>query len=219
MQTEPVPVLPVEYIQFGCGLCAPPTWRNFDAGPAFWLEKNLPFLREALVRKGFPDYPANIDYGDVVAGLPVAERSARGVYCSHVLEHLALNEFRAALLNVFRYLRPGGTFRLVVPDLEYIAKSYVAAGGPDAAIRFMQEAHLGEPHKSRGLSDKARSLFGRSQHLTMWDFKGMAEELRQAGFVNIRRAACKDGTDPRFLDVEDPGRWENCLGVECNRPA
>jgi hypothetical protein len=209
---------PSQYIQFGCGLCAPLTWRNFDAGPAFWLEKNLPLLRNTLVKRGFPNYPSNIEYGDVIDGLPVAEQSSPGAYCSHVLEHLALNELRAALANVFRYLQPGGVFRLVVPDLEYIARRYVESGDPGAAIRFMQEAHLGEQHKNRGLADKAKSLFGRSQHLTMWDFKGMTEELRHAGFSGIRRAACKDAQDTRFLDVEDPGRWENCLGIECIRP-
>ena len=207
-----------QYIQFGCGLCAPPAWRNFDAGPAFWLEKKLPFLRDTLVKKGFPDYPANIEYGDVISGLPVAEQSSRGAYCSHVLEHLALNEFRAALTNVFRYLGPGGVFRLVVPDLEFIVRNFVASEESGAAIQFMQDAHLGQQHKNRNFTDKAQAIFGRSQHLTMWDFKGMAEELRRAGFSQIRRAACKDAQDPRFLDVENPGRWENCLGIECVRP-
>ena len=136
-----------------------------------------------------------------------------------MLEHLALNEFRVALLHVFSYLKPGGVFRLVVPDLEYCAKLYVNSDRADAAISFMWDTRLGEAQKDRGLGDKARSLFGRSQHLTMWDYKGMAAELEQAGFNRIRRAACKDAEDPRFLDVEDPGRWENCLGVECYRPS
>ena len=175
-----------EYIQFGCGLCAPPTWRNFDAGPAFWLEKNLPFLKKALVRKGFPDYPPNIEYGDVISGLPVEERSAQAVYCSHVLEHLALNEFRVTLSHVFSYLKPGGVFRLVVPDLEHYAKLYLASDR--AAMRRSRSCgrHTwASRHKDRGIGDKAKSLFGRSQHLTMWDFKGMAAELDQAGFVRI----------------------------------
>jgi hypothetical protein len=206
------------YVQFGCGLSAPTTWRNFDAGPAFWIEKNLPFLKGAVVRRGFPNYPANIEYGDVVRGLPVEERSANGVYCSHVLEHLALNEFRTTLLHVLSYLKPGGIFRLVVPDLEQIARVYVSSERPDAAITFMRDAHLGEANKSRGLADKAKSLFGRSQHLTMWDYKGMAAELHQAGFTDIRRAAFQDAEDSRFREVEDAGRWENCLGVECRRP-
>ena len=49
------------YIQFGCGLCAPATWRNFDAGPAFWIERYLPVLKPALLKRGYPDYPANIE--------------------------------------------------------------------------------------------------------------------------------------------------------------
>jgi SAM-dependent methyltransferase len=182
------------------------------------MEKNLPFLRRALVRRGFPDYPANIEFGDVVSGLPVNEGSAQAMYCSHVLEHLALNEFRRTLSNVFRYLKPGGVFRLVVPDLEYYAKLYLASDRADAAIAFMREAHLGEESKDRGAGDKVRALFGRSQHLTMWDWKAMAAELTQSGFIRIRRAEYNDAEDPRFKDVEDRGRWENCLGVECNRP-
>ena len=61
----------LQYVQFGCGLCAPATWVNFDAGPAFWMEKNLPFLKPMLLKRGFPHYPKNIRYGDVIKGLPV----------------------------------------------------------------------------------------------------------------------------------------------------
>jgi len=40
-----------EYIQFGCGLCAPTSWINFDAGPIFWIEKRLPFLKRVMVKR------------------------------------------------------------------------------------------------------------------------------------------------------------------------
>ena len=199
-------------------MCAPPTWRNFDAGPAFLLEKRLPFLRKALVNRGFPDYPANIEYGDVTKELPIAEQSARGAYCSHVLEHLALNEFRAALANVFRYLAPGGTFRLVVPDLDWLANKYVTSDSTDASLTFLKDANLGMLQRNRGAADMLKAIFGRSQHLTMWDYKGMSAELAMAGFTQIRRASFKDSSDVRFLDVEDSDRWKNCLGVECFRP-
>ena len=42
-----------EYVQFGCGCCAPAEWRNFDAGPAFWLQRRLPFLKPLLQRRGY----------------------------------------------------------------------------------------------------------------------------------------------------------------------
>lgn len=207
-----------EYLQFGCGMCAPQTWRNFDAGPAFWLGKKFSFLRRPLVKLGFPNYPQTIEYGDVIKGLGVRPGSAKGIYCSHVLEHLALDEFRISIRNVHQYLTHGGIFRLVVPDLEHLIRCYLQDGGPGAAPRFMRDSLLGQEGSSRGMRFVARKLFGRSQHLWMWDYKAISMELENAGFTGIRRAEFGDSADRRFRDVEDLGRWENCLGVECIRP-
>jgi hypothetical protein len=207
------------YVQFGCGLCAPATWRNFDAGPAFWIQRNLPVLKPALLKRGFPDYPRNIEYGDVIKGLPVAPGSAAAVYCSHVLEHLALDEFRITLRHVFTYLAAGGTFRFVLPDLEGLVHSYTASSDAEAASRFMSESYLGVDAQGKGASRLLKALFGRSAHLWMWDEKNMARELADAGFTAIRRAQIGDNPDPRFAEVEDAGRWENCLGMECRRPS
>ena len=171
------------YVQFGCGMCAPETWLNFDAGPAFWLQSRLPFLTPLLVKKGFPPYPKNIEYGDVIKGLPVAPQSADAVYCSHVLEHMTLDEFRLALRNIFSYLRPGGTFRLVLPDLEQLIGLYTGDPTPAACSRFMQESWLGEMNSPRGLRSIPTAVFGRARHLWMWDYKGMEAELADAGFT------------------------------------
>lgn len=206
-------------VQFGCGTCAPPSWLNFDAGPAFLLEKRFPFLKQALVRRGFPDYPASIHYGDVIRGLPVDSGSAERVYCSHVLEHLALEDCRRALRNVYTYLRPGGVFRFVLPDLEYYARQYVQAEGPLAAQTFMKDTLLGEQEGARGWKSLPRALFGRSQHLWMWDYKSFEPELAAVGFTAVRRASFGDSGDPAFAEVEDRGRWVNCLGVECRKAA
>jgi hypothetical protein len=205
------------YVQFGCGLCAPGSWANFDAGPAFWLQKHLPFLRSTLVKKGFPDYPRNIRYGDVINGLPIAPGSASAVYCSHVLEHLALNECRQTLQNVHRYLAPGGTFRAVLPDLEWLARTYLGSSDVEAASHFMREADLGVQSQQRGIGGGLKRLFGRSAHLWMWDYKNLAHELQAVGFTAVRRAQFGDNPDPRFRDVEHPSRWENALGVECRK--
>ena len=184
-----------------------------------WVQKRTSLLNAMFRRRGFPIYPVDaIEYADVILGLPVSPQSANGVYCSHVLEHLTLDEFRAAIRNVLRYLRPGGTFRLVVPDLEFMVKRYVASDDPNAAIRLMEETILGQKKLERGIRSALQRLFGRSRHLWMWDYKAIAHELEQAGFVNVRRAYFRDSVDPRFHEVEDQGRWENCLGVECNRP-
>lgn len=206
------------YVQFGCGVCAPVDWQNFDAGPVFWLQSRLPFLSPILKKRGFPDYPRNIKYGDVIKGLPIAPQSAQAVYCSHVLEHMVLEELRVTLRNVFQYLTHGGTFRLVVPDLEQLTRTYLADSASDAASRFMRQSYLGEMKVPRGLKAMPAALFGRSRHLWMWDYKGMAEELEAAGFTSIRRAQIGDSADPHFYNVESEGRWKDCLGIDCKRP-
>ena len=205
------------YVQFGCGLCAPGGWSNFDAGPAFWIQKKLPFLKPTLVKKGFPNYPSNIHYGDVINGLPIGPGSASAVYCSHVLEHLALNECRQTLQNVYRYLAPGGTFRAVLPDLEWLARSYLDSNDMDAASRFMRDSDLGVQSQQSGIGGGLRRLFGRSAHLWMWDYKNLERELQSVGFSAVRRAQYGDNPDPLFREVEDPARWENALGVECRK--
>ena len=205
-------------VQFGCGTCAPESWLNFDAGPAFLLEKRLPFLKSVLVRRGFPDYPGSIRYGDVIKGLPIPAASADRVYASHVLEHLALEDCRAALRHVLTYLRPGGVFRFVVPDLEFYARKYTTSSDPKAASLFMSETILGEAQGTRGFGSLPKALFGRSQHLWMWDYKNFAEELKVAGYAQIRRASFGDSDDSAFAQVENEGRWKDCLGIECRRP-
>ena len=177
----------------------------------------LPFLRGVLVGRGFPDYPKNIEYGDVIRGLPLQLGSVDAVYSSHVLEHLALDEFRTTLRNVYSYLKPGGTFRFVLPDLESLARRYIGSADAVAGSRFMRESYLGVESQGSGLGKLSRSLFGRSAHLWMWDEKNMTKELSDAGFVAIRRARMGDSADPHFAEVEDEGRWADCLGMQCRR--
>src|SRR5271154_2334251 len=83
------------YVQYGCGFSAPAQWTNFDASLTLRLER-VPLLGGVAAGKN-GRFPSNVLYGDIVRGLPVAARSCHAIYCSHVLEHLSLNDFRAAL--------------------------------------------------------------------------------------------------------------------------
>ncbi|MBS0209204.1 MAG: methyltransferase domain-containing protein [Planctomycetes bacterium] len=206
----------IEYLQFGCGLCAPESWLNFDASPIVrW--RRLP-LAEQLVRRFGPPFPPQVRYGDIVRGLPVVAASFRGVYCSHTLEHLALDDFRVAVRHTRRYLVPGGTFRCVVPDLERLARDYLALSVELPAHWFMQESCLGYSRRPRGLMGLLREWLGNSRHRWMWDERTLTRELSAAGFTRIRRAQFGDAVDPMFREVEDPARWEGCLGMECICP-
>ena len=208
-----------QYVHFGCGLTAPTTWRNFDVSPTLRLQQ-VPVVGNVLESSVFPrlgvnSFPTGVEYGDVVKGLPVKPGTCKAIYCSHVLEHLSLADMRQTLRNVYTYLEPNGIFRFVLPDLEYLTRQYLASTEADAARAFMEHSYLGKKARPRGLSGLMRNWLGNSNHLWMWDYKSMEQELAQAGFRNIRRAQYDDSTEPRFHDVEEPGRWENHLGVEC----
>ncbi len=207
---------PSKYIQYGCGHSAPDQWRNFDASPTLIFER-LPIIGK-LYTKNASRFPANVEFGDIVRGLPVPDGSCRGIYCSHVLEHLSLADFRLAIFNTYKALENGGIFRLVLPDLEYLIKNYLDNSSSRASIEFLQEAALGHEFRQRGLKGIIFACLGNSQHLWMWDYKSIFLELKRVGFENIRRANFNDSSDSMFKAVEDQVRWENCLGVECQKP-
>ena len=188
------------YVQYGCGTCAPAAWRNFDISLRLRLEK-VHGLRAVFRCTVGLLFPRNASFGDILRGLPVPEGSASGVYCSHVLEHLALDELPLALRNTLRLLRPGGIFRLVVPDLHWRAIRYVAAvanGEPFAADQFMSSTNLGRSFKPKNIVGIARECFGHSAHLWMYDFASLKAKLEDVGFVEIRRCELGDATDRMF---------------------
>ena len=58
-------------------------------------------------------------------GIPFSDNSFDVVYHSHVLEHLSKSEAEPFLKECYRVIRPQGVLRVVVPDLEDIARMYL----------------------------------------------------------------------------------------------
>ena len=201
-------------VQYGCGFSAPAGWRNFDASPTLRFER-LPVIGSLYSRNG-NRFPANVEYGDIVKGLPLSNESCAAIYASHVLEHLSLEDFQIALRNTFRLLKSGGVFRLVVPDLETLARKYLESEDAQSSIDFMKATSLGVENRSRGLRGFTRSWLGNSSHLWMWDFKSLSSELQEAGFNDVRK--CNAGDDQTFVAAEDPGRFVDSIAVQCRKP-
>jgi predicted SAM-dependent methyltransferase len=204
-----------KYVQYGAGLCGPESWLNFDISPTLRLQR-LPVIGRVFCGFG-PQFPKTVRFGDIVSGLPLPPGCCEAMYCSHTLEHLALDDLRRALRNTYKYLKLGGRFRFVLPDLEQLAQDYLASQAWNAAHEFMNNSSLGTTSRPKGMSGIIRNAFGNSRHLWMWDYKAMHQELVDAGFQDIRKASYGDSGDAMFDAVEDPERWQRCLGVECWR--
>ncbi len=106
-----------DLLNVGCGRRYHPNWTNVDLVPC----------------------GVGVKQCDVQRGLPFSDGSFDAVYHAHLLEHLTPEAAENMLRECFRVLRPGGVLRVVVPDLEGIAKAYLgtlmAADGGDEYAR------------------------------------------------------------------------------------
>lgn len=110
----------MKMLNLGCGAWWHPDWINLD------LESHAP---EVIAH-------------DLSQGIPFDADSVDVCYSSHVLEHLRPNEAETFLREQHRVLKPGGTLRVVVPDLEQICRLYlryldeVKAGNVEAEVKY-----------------------------------------------------------------------------------
>ena len=96
---------PVQFVNLGCGSRFRPDWTNIDS----W--SNTPAIQQY----------------DLTQGVPLADESADVVYHSHILEHFDRACAARFLKECCRVLKKGGIIRVVVPDLEKIARLYLKA--------------------------------------------------------------------------------------------
>ena len=71
-------------------------------------------------------FTARCDVVACVERLKLADNSVGTIYCAHVFEHLGRTAAPRALRQWYRVLRPGGKLYLACPDLEALARLYLA---------------------------------------------------------------------------------------------
>jgi predicted SAM-dependent methyltransferase len=102
-------------LNLGCGTRFHPEWTNLDAnyeGP-------------------------HVRVHNVCKGLPFPDETFDAVYHSHLLEHLPRKAVFPFTQECHRVLKGGGIIRVAVPDLERIARLYLAS---------LEKVLLGYPH-------------------------------------------------------------------------
>lgn len=211
-------------LNVGCGVSAAPGWLNVDGSFSLRLAR-LPLLGSVLARAvGAPAWPRSVVYGDVVVGLGLSESSCALVFASHVLEHLSEPDCRRALGHLYRYLRPGGLLRCIVPDLEVQAREYLRRlSDPDRAVaarasgEFLAATSLGLREARNGPRSRLREAFSNSRHQWMWDRPSLEWILHDVGFRDVRFRKYGDWADERFGDVEEESRHVDSLCAEARK--
>ena len=184
---------------------APKEFLNFDSSPTLIFER-IPLIGR-LYKRNKEFFPLNVMYGDIVKGLPLEENSVEGIYCSHVLDHLALIEFRKSLRNIYKLLKKEGIFRAVLPDMKIYSIKY--SKNEITSIEFLKATGLGTLNRNRSLKEMLINNFGNSKHLWMWDFQSIEKELLECGFNKVRKAFFNDSLKEEFKMVETESRWKD----------
>ena len=106
-----------QMLNLGCGTRFHPDWTNVDLFTS----------------------ASGILAHDLRRPLPFPDNSFDVVYHSHVLEHFSRADSLRFLRECYRVCRPGGVIRVVVPDLERIARLY---------LEYLEQACQGEVYAS-----------------------------------------------------------------------
>jgi len=143
---------------------------------------------------------------NLAKGIPFAEQSFDVVYHSHLLEHLPREAAPDFLRECRRVLKPGGILRVVVPDLEELARTYIDVVNrlPDRATMPEHAAAVVEMFDQMVVrTPKVRKeqklvvrlvehiLIGNtaregSLHRWMYDRFSLEGLMEDAGFINIQ---------------------------------
>jgi len=227
-------------LNIGCGARTHHDWNNVDWSPYARLAarphiakslKASGLLSEARYEKLQRVDPDIIAY-DLRQGIPFDDCAFDVVYHSHVLEHISREGAPGMVGECRRVLKPGGILRVVVPDLEVLARQYLASldeadadetttpEGYDEAVDGMFEQMVRT--RAVGLTQQKpvvraieRHILGGTaadrgeQHLWMYDRFSLSRLLRGVGFqeISIRTAVDSGigGWASFDLDTESDG--------------
>ena len=172
-----------------------PTYLNLGSGPrgldsAHWVNVD-----------GFPDRNVHflIDFN---RKLPFPDQTFAGVFCEHVMEHFSREEGEVLAREICRVLKPGGCFRIVVPDAERIMRTYFDAPAELVAMR-------GEPGATP--MEVVNSYFRqRYEHQFLYDAATLAAMLQRAGFSKAGREGFHKGNvEDLFVQDDQKYEWES----------
>jgi SAM-dependent methyltransferase len=183
---------------------------NLDWSPYLRIARN-PLLRRVAPlfldrerRQRLREVGGNVVVHDLKRGIPWPDSSVDAVYHSHLLEHLDRAVAGDFLAEVFRVLRPGGVQRVVVPDLETLAREYIesleAGDAPqhheeriaamiEQSVRREAYGTAQKPPLRRAIENL---LLGDARrrgetHQWMYDRLNLRMLLKDAGFVDIQQ--------------------------------
>lgn len=146
---------------------------------------------------------------DCLRPLPFPDGAFDGIFSEHVLEHFTQEDGEQLVRELFRILKPQGSLRVIVPDAQFVLRSY-----------FDCPAELIEYRGSGGdtAMEAVNSFFRqRYEHQFMYDWQTLRKLFKQAGFSEIVQSGFGREAFNRALVLDDPKYEKESLYVEARK--
>lgn len=193
--------------------CGPKFYQNF-LNVGYWAQ-----LQEGAIYKDLNGttntYMLNHDLRN---GIPAADNSLDLAYHSHMLEHLSYTDGIEFTKECLRVLKPGGTLRILVPDLELWINAYTN----NNSFFFEQYRQMGGIDPDIYVTKAAvfMGMLHNHEHKCGYDFESLKWLVEHVGFTDIKRTLYGAGTIDDIENIEkvDPIRTMESLCIECKKP-
>ena len=148
---------------------------------------------------------------DLANGLPLPDGYIEGIYTEHCFEHLPLDLCKRTIAEAFRVLKPGGTFRVVVPDGGLYLDLYQRSKAEPVDFPYVEAGKFAAGSVTPMMA--VNEMFRGHGHLFAYDFATMGKLLADAGFVSIERKTFRQGRLASLL-IDSQHRERESLYVE-----
>jgi predicted SAM-dependent methyltransferase len=132
------------------------------------------------------------------------------------------------LRECFRVLKPRGTLRLVVPDLELYCREYMEAvktrprtdQGEFPADFFVRRLLMVREAAPRGIVDRwFKPVLGKHTiHCWVYDGQSLRARFQEVGFTNVKRCSYLESSMPDIESLDLAGKASESLYVEGTKP-
>ena len=200
----------IKKVNLGSGKNRIDGWISIDNSPKALLAK-IPALKWILYKCNIiskdvynEKWDKNIIYRDIVKKLPFKDISIDYIYSSHLLEHFSRDDALNICKEVFRVLKWGGVFRVIVPDLKEATLNYI-----NNDISFFGG------YKTKPIADQFLDyLMLHSFHKRYYDEESLQNLLCDAGFKKAYPQKYQCGSFPDLEILETHKRRSIYVEVE-----
>jgi SAM-dependent methyltransferase len=183
-------------VNLGCGHDIKNSWLNIDL--------SVPAIDGTLCRG-----TVLMSY-DLRLGLPLESHSCSFIYSSHFFEHLEFRHGLKLMTDCHRVLKPGGTFRLALPDYREIFRAYIQGNAEYFSLIDVRWLGPMRDQNTATVVDYVNyAVYQHGQHKFIYDEHKIILLLQALGYSSVNRTNHKEG-----LDSGEPVRRRYSLFVE-----